>query len=186
MNTADAVPTECAGDPNVDAAGSDDQKLLAYGEALADTLIANLAPWVGRVVEGRWADWVGEAAVGEAAGGEAAGALADAAAQAGDAAVALAAPRLRRLVRADADALKDTPLSIVRDVVALPTAVLRGAGVPPIVRDSFDRERFPDDDYGLTPANLGEIHPDIADLALRWGAARAFVLAARRRAEGRR
>ena len=158
------------------SSGAVEEQLAVHGRALADGLTAHLGGWVRRVVEQRLADW----------GGEVAGDVAAAIERAGMQAVALAAPRLVALANADVDALSDTPLSIVRDAVVFPTAVLKGAGVPPILRDDFDRDRFPHDLYGLTPANLNEVDPGVGELALVWGAARAFVLADRRRSERRR
>ena len=57
--------------------------------------------------------------------------------------------------------------------------MLEAAGVPPVVRDPFAEERFPDDPYGLTPASLAAVDPALAEPALTWGAAKA--LAHRRR-----
>jgi hypothetical protein len=81
--------------------------------------------------------------------------------------------RLRELLLADMDAQRATPLEVVRAAVVYPRAVLRGAGVPPIERDRFATDRFPDDDYGLTPPSLAALDPSLADLAVRWGAAKA-------------
>jgi hypothetical protein len=58
--------------------------------------------------------------------------------------------------------------------VQYPTEVLRDAGAPAVERDKFSRERFPDDDYDLTPATWADIHPSLADLGIAWGAAKAF------------
>ena len=50
----------------------------------------------------------------------------------------------------------------------------RRAGVPPVVRDEFQMRRFPDDEYGLTPASLARPRRQVGDLALAWGAAKAL------------
>ena len=75
---------------------------------------------------------------------------------------------------------------MVRRAVVYPTAVLRGAGVPPVVRDADAEARFPDDDYDLTPAAFADLDPSLHEPGLVWGAAKAHVHLARRRAEGRR
>ena len=67
---------------------------------------------------------------------------------------------------------------VVRAAVIYPTAVLRAAGVPAPGRDEFVIERFPDDDYGLTPVSLAALDPDdpeLVELALKWGAAKAMA-----------
>jgi hypothetical protein len=83
--------------------------------------------------------------------------------------------KLRVLVAADVDAQRSTPLTVVRAAVSYPTEVLREAGVAPVPRDPFVSERFPDDPYGLTPASLGVLDPDLAELAIAWGAAKAMA-----------
>jgi hypothetical protein len=45
---------------------------------------------------------------------------------------------------------------------------------------------FPADVYALVPATLADLDPELAQPALTWGAAKAHVILARRRAEGRR
>jgi hypothetical protein len=70
-------------------------------------------------------------------------------------------------------------LEIVRGAVVYPTGVLLRVGVPPVVRDAFDEERFPDDAYGLTPASLAAVDPSLADPARAWGAAKAMAHKAR-------
>ena len=106
----------------------------------------------------------------------------DEARRAGAAAVAAVGPRLAALLGADVDAQGATPLQVVREAVRYPTAVLRHAGVAPPARDRFAQERFPDDPYDLTPATLEALDPDLAETAVRWGAAKA--LAHRRRHRG--
>lgn len=83
--------------------------------------------------------------------------------------------KLRALLTADVDAQHSTPLEVVRAAVAYPTAVLRSAGVAPARRDDFAEARFPDDLYGLTPASLRAVDPEVGDLAIAWGAAKAMA-----------
>ena len=70
--------------------------------------------------------------------------------------------------------------------VRYPTAVLVGAGVPPVERDEFTERRFPEDVYDLAPATFADLDPSLHEPGLTWGAAKAHVHLARRRREGRR
>ena len=108
-----------------------------------------------------------------------AAAIAEAEAAAGPA-VATVVAALRELFAADPAQQRTTPLQIVRGLVAAPTAVLRAAGVPGVVRDAFEERAFPDDEYDLVPRTLGDLgDPDLGPLLLAWGLAKAAVLRAR-------
>ncbi|HUF33894.1 MAG TPA: hypothetical protein VMN58_11880 [Acidimicrobiales bacterium] len=80
---------------------------------------------------------------------------------------------LRRMADAGPDEQPTTPLGVIRDAVRFPTAVLREAGVPGVVRDAFDERHFPHDQYGLTPRTFADVDPALHEPGLRWGAARA-------------
>lgn len=128
-------------------------------QALVAAIDAALPRWVVIAVESRTSDPRARAA----------------AAQAGDAARAELVPRLRELVALDVDAQRVNPLAVLREAVRYPTEVLRAAGLAPVERDDFERNRFPDDDYGLTPATFADFGPDVADAGIAWGAAKAWV-----------
>ncbi|MGE3621934.1 MAG: hypothetical protein AB7L84_15880 [Acidimicrobiia bacterium] len=156
----------------------DDAVALArYAGALAAGVVAALPGWVERCVELRWRQWCG---------GDAGEELRAAARRAGRAAVAQVEPELRALLATDVDAQRANPLALVRGSVRHPTQVLRAAGVPPVERDEQAATLFPDDDYDLAPAAFADLDPALADLGLAWGAAKAHVVLARRRREGRR
>jgi len=99
--------------------------------------------------------------------------------EAGRRAAADVAPRLAAVFSADVDAQSTTPLEVVRAAVVYPTEVLRRAGVPAVVRDSFAEAKFPHDLYGLTPASLATLDPSLGDPARAWGAAKAMAHKAR-------
>lgn len=139
------------------------------GDALASGVEASLPGWVERSVERLVLAYNG--AVGDEAR--------DAAVAAGSAAVADVGPRLRALLAADIDEQATTPLAIVREAVRHPTAALRRLGVPPVERSGFAVERFPDDDYDLTPASFADVDPALGPLGLAWGAAKAMAHRAR-------
>jgi len=89
--------------------------------------------------------------------------------------------QVRCLLETDVDAQRSNPLSVLRGAARFPTTVLRDAGVPPVVRDRFSEERFPEDIYDLGPASFADLDPSLHELGLRWGAAKAFVHRARHR-----
>jgi hypothetical protein len=148
-----------------------DDTLAELGEELAAKVSAAVPGWVVSCVEARLSASVpGRDAV-----------LARAAV-AGELARQEVAGKLAVLLAGDVDAQRSTPLAVIRAAVTYPTEVLREAGVPPVPRDPFASERFPDDPYGLTPASLPALDPDLAEPAIAWGAAKA--LAHRRRHGG--
>jgi hypothetical protein len=159
-----------------EAVTTDEEKLAAYAAVLADALDAALPGWVERIVAERVVQWHGR--------------LPDTvparAAEAGRRARDDVGPRLRRLLATDVDEQRTTPLALVRGAVPYATEVLAWAGVPPVVRDEVAERLFPADVYALVPATLADLDPELAQPALTWGAAKAHVILARRRAEGRR
>lgn len=94
--------------------------------------------------------------------------------------------RLQALVDTDVDEQRTNPLGVLRTAVVYPTRVLAGAGVPPVRRDPFAEEAFPDDCYDLSPATWTDVDPSLHEPGLIWGAWKAKVVLDRRRAEGRR
>lgn len=93
---------------------------------------------------------------------------------------------LRQLLATDVDQQRTNPLSLFRDAVAAPTALLRSTGVPVPRSDQFAAERFPDDVYALGPAAWSDIDPRLHEPGLIWGAWKAMTILRRRRAEGLR
>jgi hypothetical protein len=93
---------------------------------------------------------------------------------AGETAVLDVGPRIRSLLECDIDAQRTTPLALVREGVKYPTRVLADAGLAARKRDAFSIGRFPDDDFDLTPNSLSALGNDVGELAIVWGAAKAF------------
>jgi hypothetical protein len=152
-----------------------DANLEEIGRALADAIEQALPGWVVRCVDGRLQDYTGRPATPE---------VRAAAERAGEEARDDVVPTLRALLARDVDAQTTNPLMLVRAAVRYPTAVLRAAGVPPVVRDEFDERAFPDDIYGLSPASFDDVDPALHDPGLLWGAAKAHAHLSRRRASG--
>ncbi len=153
---------------------SDDERLAAYGAALADALEAALPGWVERCVRD----------TATAAGAAVDDHLLAEARAAGGQAQQEVGPVLRALLAMDPDAQPTGPLAVVRDAVRYPTEVLARAGVPVVGRDSFAVRAFPADVYALAPAAFVDLDPSVHEPGLVWGAAKAHVVLGRRRAEG--
>ncbi len=149
-----------------------DSEISRLGPELAESVIEAVPGWIARSVEDRYAEWVRSGSPAAPKSQPDIERLAQAAGR--QAADAVAAP-LRALLCADIDDQRTTPLALVRPLVAFATGVLSDAGVPPVARDEFQELRFPDDRYGLTPASLAVLGEEVRDLALAWGAAKAFV-----------
>ena len=145
-------------------------------EELADAISAAIGPWVLRSVD----------RIAEAWRTGLADDLRPAAVSAAEAATTEIGAAVGALLAMDVDEQHTGPLDLVRGAVRHPTEVLAAAGVPPVVRDGFAEERFPDDAYDLTPGSFGDIDASVHGPGLAWGAAKAHVVLARRRAEGRR
>lgn len=88
---------------------------------------------------------------------------------------AVLGPKVRAVVLADVDLAAGSPLATIRDGVAPVNEMLTEIGVGPSVRDRAASEMFPDDIHDLGPASFAEIHPELQDGGIAWGAARAYV-----------
>lgn len=146
---------------------------VRYGVELADAADAVLADWVERCVMGVLA----------AQGVSPDAAVLVDAAEAGAQAVAAVIPELRALLARDLEEQATGPLAILRVAVRYPTEVLDAAGARPAVRDEFAVRAFPGDVYALSPAAFADIDERLHDPGLRWGAAKAYLHLARRRAQ---
>jgi hypothetical protein len=140
--------------------------------ALADAIEAVIPGWVERCVARR------AAGAGRTLDPE----LARAASDAGARARSEVGARVRRLLALDIDEQRTNPLSLLRDAVRYPTAVLRDAGVPAVVgRDEFAIRAFPDDEYDLAPATWADVDPSLRDPGITWGAWKAYTHLSRHR-----
>lgn len=146
-----------------------------YSEALADAVDDVLAQWVERQVV-RLVSAFHEAVPPD---------VRAAARTAGQRARVEVGAELRVLLETDVDAQRTNPLAVLRAAVRFPTAVLRGAGVPPVVRDDFAERSFPADVYDLSPATWRDLDESLHEPGLVWGAFKAKTVLDRRRAEGR-
>ncbi len=136
---------------------------------LARGLGSAIDPWVRRIVGERLGNDRVNAALCD---GVDLDDLIDAAARAAGSDLA---PLIRSELARDADEQRVNPLALARRAVPYATAVLVAVGAPTPARDALDIRAFPDDLYQLSPARFADIDPDLHDLGLAWGAARALV-----------
>jgi hypothetical protein len=169
--------TPGADPPAVGPSPEDLEALARYAAELADGVQAALPSWVERSVERIHVERLMRRPPAE---------VREAASRAGLAAAADIGLRVHALLALDIDEQRTGPLALVRLAVPYPTEVLRDAGVPPAARDEFAVRQFPDDDYDLSPTSFAELDPDLHEPGLVWGAAKAHVHLARRRAGGQR
>ena len=164
-----------APDANPPVAAEDEERLAVIAAELADRVEATLPGWIERLVLDRVRDWSGRVSAEVAAE----------AVVAAEAARRDAVPRMRTLLEVDIDQQAANPLEVLRGATRHAHEALARIGVPGVVRDDFARRSFPGDTYDLVPATWGDVDPSLHEVGLTWGAAKAFVHKARRRAEGR-
>jgi hypothetical protein len=142
-----------------------------HAEVLAEAVDRVLAQWVERSV----------ARIMMAYQGSVPAEVRAAAADAGRAARSEVGAELRELLARDIDDQRTNPLAVLRGAVRFPTAALRAAGVPPVVRDDFAERAFPDDIYDLSPATWSDVDETLHEPGLVWGAWKAGEHLRRRR-----
>ncbi|MGD9753782.1 MAG: hypothetical protein AB7W59_22525 [Acidimicrobiia bacterium] len=158
-------------DPDSDAA-SPEERFARYGEELVDAVDAVLAGWVRAAVADRWRQFHRAEPTAEVE--------ADAERAAARARAEIVSS-LGELLRLDAEEQWTNPLALLRRAARYATEVLQRAGVPPVVRDRFAEQAFPDDVYDLVPASFADVDPSLHEPGLVWGAAKAHVVLIRRK-----
>jgi hypothetical protein len=142
-----------------------------YPQQLADAVQAVVTGWLVRCVLG----------TAQAAGIGPSPALVDATRVMSIEASPIVMQELRDLLATDVDAQRTNPLSVLRNAVRYPTAVLHAAGVPVARRDEFAIRTFPTDVYNLAPATWSDIDEALSEPGLIWGAWKAKTVLDRRR-----
>lgn len=150
---------------------ADEKRLAGYAAALADGIEAALPGWVAAAVARRLPN-VDEQQQ-----------RVDAVASAGQAAAADVGGRVRELLSLDIDEQWTNPLSLIRSAIRYPNQILADAGVVEVARDAQSARFQPDDVYDLAPASFADLAPELHDLGISWGAAKAHVHLQRRRRE---
>ncbi|MFZ8999299.1 MAG: hypothetical protein ACO225_01300 [Ilumatobacteraceae bacterium] len=90
------------------------------------------------------------------------------------------------LLGTDVDAQRMNPLALFRAAVIDPNRWLLERGARPTDADRFVTDRFPDDAFGLGPATWSDVHADLHEPGIAWGAWKAMTVLRRRQDEGRR
>ena len=149
---------------------TDDERLASYARDLATGVEEALPGWVA-------------AAVARRLGGTVPPELTTKVADAGRAAAEDVGGRVRELLALDIDEQWTNPLTLIRTAIRFPTEILAEAGAPEVPRDEQARRFHPEDVYDLAPAAFADLGPEVHDLGLSWGAAKAHVHLRRRREE---
>lgn len=149
---------------------SDERLLAEYGRSLADGIERALPAWVAAAVALRLPP-------AERADHQ------DAIVAAGQAAAADVGGRVRELLALDIDEQWTNPLSLLRSAIRYPNEILRAAGVAEVGRDAQATRFQPDDVYDIAPASFADLAPELHDLGISWGAAKAHVHLRRRHRE---
>lgn len=152
---------------------SDEAMFVAFGHELVAAAGAAVGPWVGRQLAQRFGGTIPDAYR----------ASADSAAEAATTEVVAG---LRELVAGDIDEQRTTPLSVIRRAGVPAAAVLADAGVPVAERDPDAVRLYPDDHYDLAIGSFADLSEELQQAGIKWGAAKAHLHLARRRAEGQR
>lgn len=160
--------------PRPKADPADEARFVAISDALLAQLDAVVPGWIAGLVVDRVRQ----------SGGTVTEEVATVAVEAGAAAHDEVMPALRTLLAADVDDQAANPLSLLRAATGHATAALAGLGLDGVERDEFHERSFPDDTYGLAPAAWADVDPSLHELGITWGAGKAFLHKARRRAEG--
>jgi len=78
------------------------------------------------------------------------------------------------------------PLDLARSATENVTTELKRLGATPVSRDEFKERSFPDDVFDLAPATWSDLHPNLHEPGLEWGAWKAAAIMSHRRSiEGR-
>lgn len=172
---SDANPPDRARpDARATADPADEARLAAAARELADRVEQVVPSWIEGLVVTRVRQWSGHVSA----------TIAAEAVTAGESARDELMPRLRRLLEADIDDQRANPLDLLRGATRHAHAVLERTGMPAVQRDQFAERSFPADEYDLVPATWADVDPSLHEPGITWGAAKAFVHKARRRAEG--
>jgi len=152
---------------------TDQETFLAFGAELADAIERAIPEWVRRAVHSRLD---GHRPAGREGADDVDPVLLDLRiSEAGSAAAADVASRLSDLLQRDVDDQWTNPLSVVRDAVRYPNAILSNLNVPEVERDRQAVNILPNDVYDLAPANFAALGPEVHECGIRWGAAKAHV-----------
>ncbi|MEZ5340828.1 MAG: hypothetical protein R2706_05100 [Acidimicrobiales bacterium] len=151
---------------------ADEALFATFGRDLVAAAEASVGPWVVR-------------AVTERSGGALSDEVAARANEAATAATVAVVAGLTELIETDIDQQRTTPLGVIRQAAQFATAVLDREGAPAVARDPDAVRLQPDDRYDLTIGSFSELSDELQEAGIKWGAGKAHLHLARRRAEER-
>lgn len=149
---------------------ADEKRFATFGRDLVGAAQESVGPWVSRRVAERFGGMIPETM----------NAATESAAHAATEAVV---EGLEELIAADIDQQRTTPLSVIRRASQFATNVLADAGVPEVPRDLDAVRLYPNDRYDLAIGSFAELSDELQDAGIKWGAGKAHLHLARRRAE---
>lgn len=155
---------------------ADAEAIARFGAALAEAVRLALPDWVAQAVHYQCQ----QNNMVVADNGE----LVDRISEAGRHASEDIGSRLADLLQLDIDEQWTNPLSIIRSAVRYPSEILASLDCPPSSRDDYSIRANPHDVYDLTPASFADLGPEVKDLGIAWGAAKAHIHLQRRKREG--
>lgn len=88
---------------------------------------------------------------------------------------------LASLLELEAWDQRRNPLEVVRGATVPVTSELAVWGARPVSRDEFKERSFPGDVFDLAPATWSDVHPDLHEVGLEWGAWKAAAIITHRK-----
>ncbi|MEY3033888.1 MAG: hypothetical protein RLZ86_510 [Actinomycetota bacterium] len=88
---------------------------------------------------------------------------------------------LGSLLESEAWEQRRNPLDLVRECTTRLSEELGAIGARPVKRDEFQEKSFPGDAFDLCPATWADVHPDLHEVGLEWGAWKAATIISHRR-----
>jgi hypothetical protein len=88
---------------------------------------------------------------------------------------------LGSLLESEAWEQRRNPLDLVRECTTRLSEELGAIGARPVKRDEFQEKSFPGDVFDLCPATWADVHPDLHEVGLEWGAWKAATIISHRR-----
>lgn len=143
---------------------TNEEKYLAYGRALYESIDRAIRPWLTTTLESRY---------GAALPNEVSNAI--------DSAAERALSNVRELIEADVDRPLSGPLEQIRRAVSAIGPVLDAHGFEQPQRDPYDAQMRPDDVHALGPISFLDLSEEVQSAGITWGAAKAHLHATRRR-----
>lgn len=143
---------------------SDEQRFVAYGQALHDAVDRSFEPWLTSLLTSRSSQAT----------------LPDDVLIAVRQASAQATTNIKTLVQADIDDARSGPLEQMRNALTALGPILDSHGFERPQRDPVDTEMRPTDIHSLGPMSFLDLGTEVHEAGIAWGAAKAYLHRQRR------